>query len=303
MRKNRVNECQENDATESNKITQKKNPLISVVIPLYKPNFGYFRECLSSVRSQTLSNFEIILISDFISNEIRAYVESINDERIKLIENKEKLGFQKSLNKGVKLSKGEYIARMDSDDICYSNRFEDQIKFFEENKDYALAGSNIIIIDENGRKIGIRNFPHTYSEIKSKIHIYITFSHSAVMFKRDAFNKLGGYDENIKEGEDYDLWLRFVKNYKCGNINKPLLCYRYSFNTLLTGNVKNAIKGTIKVKLRAVKRYGYVPTPLYLVSILLFLIALLFPQKYTLIIFNKLIELGVQSSTKFSRFF
>lgn len=280
-----------------------KNPLISVVIPLYKPNFGYFRECLSSVRNQTFSNFEIILISDFISNEIRAYIGSISDERIKLIENKEKLGLQKSLNKGVKLSKGKYIARMDSDDICYSNRFEDQINFFKENKDYALVGSDIIMIDENGRKIGLRNFPPTYSKIKTKIPIYITFGHSAVMFKKDAFNKLGGYDENLLYAEDYDLWLRFVKNYRCGNINKPLVQCRNSPGSCRTGNIKDNLKGIIKVKLRAVKRYRYVPTPLYLVSILLFLIALLSPQEYTLIIFNKLIELGVQSSTGFSRFF
>ena len=280
-----------------------KNPLISVVIPLYKPNVGYFRECLSSVRNQTFSNFEIILISDFISNEIRAYIGSISDERIKLIENKEKLGLQKSLNKGVKLSKGKYIARMDSDDICYSNRFEDQINFFKENKDYALVGSDIIMIDENGRKIGLRNFPPTYSKIKTKIPIYITFGHSAVMFKKDAFNKLGGYDENLLYAEDYDLWLRFVKNYRCGNINKPLVQCRNSPGSCRTGNIKDNLKGIIKVKLRAVKRYRYVPTPLYLVSILLFLIALLSPQEYTLIIFNKLIELGVQSSTGFSRFF
>ena len=280
-----------------------KNPLISAVIPLYKPNFGYFRECLSSIRSQTVSNFEIILISDFISNEIREYIESINDERIKLIENKEKLGLQKSLNKGVKLSKGEYIARMDSDDICYSNRFEDQINFLKENKDYALVGSDIIMIDENGRKIGLRNFPQTYSEIKAKIPIYITFGHSAVMFKKDAFEKLGGYDENLENAEDYDLWLKFIRKYKCANLNQPLLQCRTGPGSHTTGHVKNVLRALIKVKLRAVQKYGYIPTPAYFVSIFIFLIALLPPSKYTVMIYNKLIELGVQSSTGFSRIF
>ena len=106
--------------------------LVSVIMPAFNPQ-RYIRAAIRSVLSQTYVNFELIIVDDFSQDNTKEIVRSFSDLRIKLIENTKNLGISKSLNKAIKLLKGDYIARMDADDICFPKRLEKQVSYLEKH--------------------------------------------------------------------------------------------------------------------------------------------------------------------------
>ena len=127
-----------------------KKDLISVVMSNYNTPINYLKESIDSVLNQTYSNFEFIIIDDGSTDDSLKFIKSYDDPRIKLIVNEENIGLTKSLNKGLKAAQGEFIARMDSDDICYPERFEKQIEYMRKHPDTTVCGTWPNILDENG---------------------------------------------------------------------------------------------------------------------------------------------------------
>ena len=115
-----------------------KNPLVSILMPVYNSE-KYLREAIKSILNQTFTNFELIIINDGSTDNSLKIIKSFKDNRIKIIKNKGNLGLIKTLNKGIDLAQGKYIARMDADDIAMPKRLEKQIAFFNENPDYGFG--------------------------------------------------------------------------------------------------------------------------------------------------------------------
>lgn len=116
---------------------------ISVVMPTFNTPVEFLEEAVNSILAQTFRDFEFIIIDDCSTDDSRFYLDSLRDERIRLIRNPENLGVTKSLNIGLKAATGKYVARMDSDDISLPTRFEKQFAFMERNPDVVLCGTNI----------------------------------------------------------------------------------------------------------------------------------------------------------------
>lgn len=191
-------------------------PLVSIIIPTYNRK-NYIVKAINSVLMQTYKNIEIIILDDCSADGTAEVVFEFNKKNpgIILIKNTTNLGFVKNLNKGVSLAKGKYIARLDDDDIWSdSEKLEKQIKFLEENAEYALIGGGVIKTDKDGKENVRFLVPETDEDIRKIILISNVFAHSTVVFRKTDWEKTGGYDENFGFFADWDLWL------KIGNLGK-----------------------------------------------------------------------------------
>lgn len=206
-------------------------PRISVVMSVYNGE-KYLREAIQSIFRQTYQDFEFIIINDCSTDTTSEIIKSFNDPRIKVINNQENIGLTKSLNKGVKTTNGEYIARMDADDISLPHRFETQIKFLDENPEYALVGSSFYQINDVGKTIALTGVLTGDADLCSGLKSHNRFGHGSVLMRKAAFTECNGYNEEFEYTQDYDLWLRMSERFKIANIEEPLYCWRLTANCI-----------------------------------------------------------------------
>ncbi len=227
----------------------KKINKISVLMPAYNAE-KFIGEAIESVLKQTFKDFEFIIIDDCSTDNTWKIIQKYakKDKRIKGFKNDKNLGCTGSLNVGLKKCSGEYIARMDADDVCFNDRFETQLKLFPK---FDVVGGNITLIDSKGKLFGKRIYSH---DIANTIKIENPLAHPTVMFKRILVEKYGCYSPYLKSSQDYDLWFRFfLKGCKIYNLNSFVLNYRLHKNQIKNTNMKRVIKDTIYVKKIAVK--------------------------------------------------
>ena len=230
------------------------SPQISVVMSVYNGK-NFLKEAVESVLSQTFRDFEFIIVDDGSTDGcldiLRDYEKK--DSRIKII-SREKRGLVSSLNEGINIAKGEYVARMDADDISLPGRLEKQIKFMQENK-LAICGTWAIGINEMGNEVRKLNYTPSFESIKIYSLIHNPFIHSSVMFRKDVFEKVGGYKESFKYIEDYELWTRIVYKYNTSNIKEFLIKYRlHPDQVTRKSNVYMRLVG-LKVRVFAICRF------------------------------------------------
>src|SRR5690606_12020298 len=132
-------------------MSHNRSEAISVIMCVYKPDPEHLEAAISSILNQTFSDFEYIIVIDGPDDKVESHINSFDDNRIKVIINKENLGLTCSLNVGLKVAKGKYVARMDSDDIALFNRFEEQYKYMEKNSDVVVLGSFANVLGTKNR--------------------------------------------------------------------------------------------------------------------------------------------------------
>lgn len=190
-----------------------QNPRVSVIMSVYNGE-KYIREAIDSIMNQTFKDFEFLIIDDGSTDSSPEIVRSYCDPRIRLFK-QENAGLTKSLNRGLNLANGKYIARQDADDISLPLRFEKQIEFLDKHPDVVLSSSNIEFIDDRGKSLGISNRAVDPELIAWYLLFYNHIGgHSQVMFKRKSVMDLGGYSEDFCYSQDYELWLRLAKSNK-----------------------------------------------------------------------------------------
>ena len=197
---------------------------------VYNEDTNYIRESVESILNQTYNNFEFIIVCD---NPADVRVLSIidyyrkKDHRIVCLINEENVGLTRSLNVGLRQCHGEYVARMDADDISYPNRLELQLKYLNKNPQLVACGSYIELINENGNLIGKRKMPVKQNEI-DVISVFDTpLCHPTVMFRRVVKGISLRYDEDFVVSQDFALWSTFEKG-TISNVKCFLLKYRIS---------------------------------------------------------------------------
>lgn len=229
-------------------------PKISVVMSVYNGE-KYLKESIESILNQTERDFEFIIINDGSTDNSLEILREYGgrDNRIKIV-SRENMGLIFSLNEGVKLAQSNYVARMDADDISLPERFEKQLRFMEIN-DLAVCGTWAEAVDELGNKIKEMNYTPNLKKIRSFTLIHNPFIHSSVMFRKDVFNKVGGYKKLFKNIEDYELWTRIIFKFKSGNIFENLLKYRLHPEQITRkNNLEMRLRGLI-VRLLALWRF------------------------------------------------
>ena len=198
--------------------------LLSVIMAVYNGE-KYIKEAIDSVLNQSFTDFEFIIVNDGSTDGTVSILANYTDKRIQVI-HQQNAGLSKSLNKGISMAKGKYIARMDDDDKCHTDRLTKQLEYLLANSGIALVGSNANIIDEEGNFLYTSQLPTnvTSSEI---FYESSPFFHSSVVFKKEVFNQCGGYPEDIiHHFEDILLWKRMFDYGKMANLNEPLIDYR-----------------------------------------------------------------------------
>lgn len=210
-----------------------QNPLISVLMPVYNAE-KYLEESVQSVLNQTFKDFEFIMINDGSKDSSLKILKKYRkkDKRIIIIDNKKNLGLHISLNKGLNIARGKYIARMDADDVSLPKRFEIEFNHIEKNKDIFLVGGSAIVIDEGGEKMGSLLKGDNPYRIKKKIMKSNPFVHPSIMFRNtgEFF-----YRDKFVCSEDYDLYLRMLsKGRKLENIKDFLIKYRISKDSFVS---------------------------------------------------------------------
>lgn len=196
-------------------------PKVSVILPCYNSD-AYIGDAIQSILNQTYDNYELIIINDGSSDNSVDIIKSFDDKRIHYVENPKNLGLIQSLNKGIKLAQGEYIARMDADDIAFPNRFEEQVNYLDTHETVSLIGSGYITIPGNKTFVPLES-PKIWDML-----VRNRFAHPTVMFRKSDFLDRGLlYDENYSSAEDYELWSRaLIKGLQCKNLQRVLLKYR-----------------------------------------------------------------------------
>lgn len=205
------------------------DPKISVILPVYNSE-KYLKEAVDSILNQTVKNFELIIINDGSTDKSEEIIKSYNDSRIKLISNPKNLKIIKSLNIGLEIAKGEYISRMDADDIAFTNMFEKQLRVFEENPNIDIVNIQSFLMTNNGKSYRKSN---TVIKVNFDVHQHVVFfqnliSHPGVMVKSSLIKKhLYNKNEVDIPFQDVDLWYRILKTGAyCYTTDERLLYYR-----------------------------------------------------------------------------
>lgn len=199
-------------------------PKVSVILPVYNCD-QYIFETIQSVLNQTFADFELLIVDDCSTDKTVAIIKQFDDDRIQLILKEKNTGYTDSLNYAISIAKGQYIARMDGDDICVSTRFEKQVAFLDANPTIILCGSAIQIIGTNT----VLRHPSNHEAIKVKLCFGSSFYHPSVMGRIEVF-QANPYDKKYEPAEDYDLWTRLVFQGELSNLEEVLLLYRVHDN-------------------------------------------------------------------------
>ena len=239
-----------------------KKPLISVIIPVYNAN-GYLFDAVNSILNQTYKNLEIIIVDDGSTDNTPKILKNISkkDKRIKIITNKRNLNIARSLNHAVKIAKGNYIARMDADDISLPNRLEIQMKYLLKHSEVVILGGQCKTIDTNNKLIGHKYFPISDIDIKSALYYENPIQHPTIIFNKKLIPKnFSWYNPELPPAEDYDLFFRLAKYGKFHNLNKFVLKYRQYIGSSTFKNPLNTFAVTLKIRKLAISKYNYKPT-------------------------------------------
>jgi glycosyltransferase involved in cell wall biosynthesis len=225
------------------------SPVISVVMPAYNCA-GFLRESLDSLVGQTFSDFELIIINDGSTDNTADIIRSYKDDRIIYAENSKNEGLAFTLNRGIDLARGHYIARMDGDDICLPQRFQQQFNFFNAHPHVEILAAWIELMDEDGKFIGYwaeEKNANTPQKIRSQLAKDNCIAHPTVMAKADLLKK---YKYNTAQSaEDYDLWLRITAdNIPVYKLEEVLVRHRINRNSFTRQRQKNVFLNIARTK-------------------------------------------------------
>lgn len=205
-----------------------RNSKITVLMPVYNAE-KYLRGAIESILDQTFADFEFLIIDDGSTDKSLNIINSYNDPRIKLIRNTKNLGIIKTLNRGLSLAKGVYIARMDADDISTQDRLEKQVNFMDDHLEIGVCGSWVKIFTHFKFLGYVIKLPTNPEDIKLDLRRRNVIQHPSVILRKSLFDEFGlRYLNNFRHAEDYDLWVRASKLFPLANLPEVLLYYRYS---------------------------------------------------------------------------
>jgi glycosyltransferase involved in cell wall biosynthesis len=223
-------------------------PMVSVVMPVYNAE-KYLAEVITSVLNQTFTNFEFIIINDGSNDKSEAIINSYTDTRISYHKFDQQQGIVAALNYGLQLAKGDFVARMDADDVCFENRFEVQVNYLLSNPDVGVLGTQYKGI--NGKS---RSMPIIHDEIVWYLLNASPFVHPSVMFRADFLrsNRIM-YDKQFEFAEDLNLWVEHINSTKYANTHNTLIKYRYH-NGTHKRNLSRVGELNTQIKIKLIKQ-------------------------------------------------
>jgi len=227
-------------------------PRITVLMPVYNCEL-YIKEAIDSILVQTYTNFELLILDDASTDSTVSIIKSYDDSRIQLIQKPINTGLSYSLNLGLKLAKGKYIARMDGDDVSLPERFAKQVAFLEANLDIVLCGSWFNIIDSDA----VKKLPENNEGIKLALLRGNCIAHPSVMIRKQILDEFPVvFDASKEPAEDYDLWVRLFSLGKLHNLQEALLNYRMYAGQVSHKRAEEQRKRVTEIKLAFIQLTG-----------------------------------------------
>ncbi len=228
-------------------------PLVSVVMPVYNGE-KYLKESIDSILNQTISDLELIIVDDGSTDRTSDIIKSYSDKRIVYIKNEVNLRISRSLNKALEASKGEFIARMDADDISLPKRLQKQIEYMNNHPEVEVCGSNVMVFGADDR-----SWPSSESHERLKVDSFFSccLAHPTVMFRRSIVESgEARYNPEFDHMEDYELWTRLLKKHRFACIKEPLLKYRVHPSQTTKNNDENYTNQMSQIKKRLLDDLG-----------------------------------------------
>ena len=217
--------------------------LITIIIPTYN-RANLLSRAIKSVLNQTFKDFELIVVDDGSTDNTAEVIKKFQeqDKRIRYIQHDKNKGTAATRNIGIKAAKGEYIAFLDSDDEWFPEKLEKQVSLFEHSlrKNLGFVSCNYLeFYSESGREVLYR-VPRHKSSLKVLLESNTLCNSSNVMIKKEVFDNVGHFDEKIKIGEDWDMWIRIAQKYNFDFVEEPLFKYYIHQNNIMktTSNLR-----------------------------------------------------------------
>jgi len=209
------------------------HPIVSVILSV-RNGEPYLKQAIDSILAQSFEDFELIVVDNHSTDDSPQIIESYDDERIILTRPDEPLHLAQSLNHAASMARGEFVARMDADDVSHPARFEKQVQYMREHQKVGVLGTQIRPIDGNGEQItkGSYRKPEAHEDICWSLFFGCPLWHPTVMLRKAIIDELGWYGSPALEGreqystEDYDLWCRAISHTQIHNLPETLLDYR-----------------------------------------------------------------------------
>jgi len=233
-------------------------------MPVYRTYRPYLKKSIESIINQTHENLELIIIIDPDPNnkhhkDVMAAINDYQDDkRIRVICNRTREGFTRSLNRGIVSSKGEFIARMDSDDISAKTRLKRELELLKSSKIH-IVGTWARIVDHKEKIVGVATPPTDSKAIRKIILLHNPIIHGSVMIEKDVFRNIGLYSPHFRANEDYEVWLRAIKaGYLLANIPEFLFHLRENPTSITRGRewLINRLN-YLRSKVIATVQYGF----------------------------------------------
>lgn len=238
-------------------------PVISVLLPVYNGE-PFITEAVKSILGQTFADFELVIIDDASTDSTPSTLSVLagEDERIVLLRNERNLGICETLNRGISVARGEFIARMDADDVSLPQRLEKQLRFMREHPDVGICGTWVRYIDADGNALSVSRVPTGDRELKSALLFSVGIFHSSAVFRRSSFpSGQLRYDDEYRHAEDYELWSRAAGFTKLSNLAEVLVAYRIHQRQSRSSVPGPQHDAALRVQLRQLAALGVDPDP------------------------------------------
>jgi len=234
------------------------NPKVTVLLPVFN-GAKYLTQAVDSILGQSFRDFEFLVIDDGSTDDSSRLVEAYGDPRLRFIRNRANLGLVAALNKGLLAARGEYVARMDADDISHPRRLAKQVRFLDAHPRVGVCGSWVRFFPgENGY---LWKLPQGPEEIRCWSFHTVGVAHPAVMLRRQLFIEHGlFYDAQYCHVEDYELWGRALHYMEFANLPEVLLDYRLSADQVCSRHSREQLEGMASLRAQKLRELGIEPT-------------------------------------------
>lgn len=220
----------------------------------------YLKAAIESVLQQSFRDFKFIIVNDASRDRSKNILDKFASEnsRIKLINNRRRMGLTKSLNLAIKSTLSQYVIRMDADDISLPRRFAEQIQFMDRQPEVGVSGTWVYLIDKNDKKLKVKKMPTKAKDIKKTAIKANPFIHPSLIIRHSIFKEIGYYNEKFLYAQDYEFILRILKKYQGVNLPRPLILYRIGGEKSASVRfIKQQEKFAMSARIKALKELGY----------------------------------------------
>lgn len=230
-------------------------PIVSIILPAYNAECT-IKESIQSIVNQTFRDWELIVINDGSSDNTEKVIQSFQDPRIIYVRNECNKGLIYTLNRGLDMANGKYIARMDADDISLPNRIEKQVQFMDSRRDVIISGTQIELFGNERKKYPKRKLPTRDKDLKNLLAVTSCFAHPTIIIRKSVLRDNNiHYDYHFKDAEDYNMWIDLMPYGKFANLDEILLRYRISNSQITRPSNKQQIKSSILCKKKYLSQY------------------------------------------------